>query len=119
MRILKYIILSVFLIILIIISSFCLYVFVIGKVKDVSTYFPQDLLVTAEKITFTPMFATSADMMNHYSYRVKDDVMYIKIKSVLVGGLGVKNDVIIYGDFAGLEKIMLEDNVKNRLIWGK
>ena len=43
--------------------------------------------------------------------------MYIKIRSVLVGlGLG-KQNVEIKDDFSALQKIVLEDKEKEKVIW--
>ena len=72
-----------------------------GKTKEISTYGVQDLLVTNEEITFHPVFMTSADVMNWYTYRAKDGIMYIKIRSVLAGVIRQK-PVLIRGDFSKL-----------------
>lgn len=61
---------------------------------------------------------TSADIMWNYSYRIENDIMYVKIKSILVGGLG-KPNVEIKGDFSSLQKIVLEDNKNEKVIWEK
>ena len=92
--------------------------FVFGKAKDVSSVGVQDLSVTSEKVSFSPVFITSADIMSKYSYRVDNDIMYIRIKSVLVGGMGKRN-VEIHGDFSSLQKIILEDDEKEKVIWEK
>lgn len=90
--------------------------FVLGKVKNVSSIGVKDLSVTNEKVFFSPVFMTSADIMSKYSYRMDNDIMYIKIKSVLVGGVGKKNIEII-GDFSALQKIVLEDTENEKIIW--
>ncbi|HHV98844.1 MAG TPA: hypothetical protein GXX36_04610 [Clostridiaceae bacterium] len=56
--------------------------------------------------------------MWNYSYRIENDIMYVKIKSILVGGLG-KPNVEIKGDFSSLQKIVLEDNKNEKVIWEK
>lgn len=92
--------------------------FAFGKVKDISSIGVQDLSVTSEKVFFSPVFMTSSDIMSEYSYRIEGDTMYIKIKSVLVGGLS-KPNVDIEGDFFAIEKIVLEDKEKQKVIWEK
>ena len=99
-----------------IIFIFFLNTFVIGKTKEISTYGVQNLLVTSEEITFNPAFMTSVDVMNWYSYRIKDGIMYIKIRSVLVGVISQKS-VVLKGDFSKLEKIMVIDNRNKKIIW--
>ena len=92
--------------------------FITGKVKIVSNIGAQNLSVTDEKVFFTPIFATSADVMSGYSHRFDENILYVKIKSVLVGGFGKKN-VKIKGDFSSLQKIMLEDKTDQKIIWEK
>ena len=97
---------------------FALNLFVFGKVKDVSSIGMQNLSVTDDKVLFSPVFMTSADIMSGYSYRIENDIMYIKIKSVLVGGFG-KSNVEIKGDFSKLQKVILEDKENEKVIWEK
>ena len=114
----RVIIVVVLAIIILVGGIIALNLFVFGKVKDVSSIGVQNLSVTSEKVSFSPVFMTSADMMSKYSYRVDDGVMYIKIKSVLVGGIG-KENVEINGDFSTLQKIILEDKENEKVIWEK
>ena len=90
--------------------------FLFEKVKTVSSIAAVDLTVTDETVFFHPLFMTSADVMSHYSYRIENDIMYIKIKSVLVGVIPLRN-VEIKGDFTSLQTIMLEDDSDQKMIW--
>ena len=92
--------------------------FVFGKVKEVSSIGIQDLSVTNETVSFSPVFMTSADIMGSYSYRLENNTMYIKIKSVLAGGIG-KSKVEIKGKFSTIKKIVLEDKENEKVIWDR
>ena len=102
---------------------FCLFIFlnifIIGRVKEVSTIGIRDLYVTNEKVSFSMIFSTSADTMSKYSYRIENNIMYIKIRSVLVGIIGISDNVEIEGDFIDIEIIILEDNDGKKIIWDK
>lgn len=51
-----------------------------------------------------------------YSYRMGNDIMDIKIKSVLAGGVGKKNIEIIR-DFSTWQKMVPEDTENEKAIW--
>ena len=90
--------------------------YVFGEVPDVSTIAVLDLSVKPKKVSFTPVFMSGANIMGGYLYQVKDDIMYITIRSVLVGGVG-KESVEITGDFSTLQKIVLDDKKTEKIIW--
>lgn len=104
--------------ILIIIGGVLINMLIIGKVKDISSVDVSEIEVTDTYVSANVHFATSADVMNSYTYRIENDVLYIKIKSVLIGGLK-KSSINIKGDFSLLQKIVLEDKEKQRIIWEK
>ena len=102
--------------------------FINGKVMDVSNIkieFLQDFTVTDKKVFFRlGFFPDSApfhgEVMSKYWYRIENDIMYIKIKTVNSGFneiLGFPDDIDIEGDFSTLQKIILKDNKNEKVIW--
>ncbi|MCL2150258.1 MAG: hypothetical protein FWH51_04965 [Dehalococcoidia bacterium] len=119
MRRVHLVIIAVILLIILTVIALALNVFVFGQIKDISLVGARDVYVSSEKISLYITFGSSADTMSGYSYRIKDDIMYIKIKHVIVGIVN-KPNVEIIGDFSTLQKIVLEDNDgKQKVIWEK
>lgn len=106
-------------IILLILGGIALKFYVIGHVGDVSAVIVKNIEVTDKRVSFDLYFATSADIMNWYTYRLIDNTLYIKLRSVIAGGISFKNRVNIKGDFSLLQQVILEDNKKQRVIWTK
>ena len=120
-KILKIIAIIVAIIITIIAISIgisALKIFIIGDVKDVSSVGAAKIEVNDKHIFFYVVFGTSADVMSTYSYRIVDDVVYIKMRSAIVGVLE-KSSVNIKGDFSSINKIILEDKEEEKVIWEK
>lgn len=61
---------------------------IIGKVQRAYTVAVTDIKMTDNNFSMNFLFATSADVYTGCSYRVLNYTLYIKIRSVLVGGLG-------------------------------
>jgi len=103
-------------VIVVAVGGLALKFFVIGAVKKVSEIFVQDVTVTDERVFFSPVFCTSADVMSRYAHRTENNILYIKIYHVLVGGWS-KSHVDIKGDFSNLQRIVLEDTENEKVIW--
>ena len=93
--------------------------FIIGKVEEVPSIKVEDLTITENRVYFSSWFFSSATVMGGYSYKVKDDTMYIRIRSVIVGVVRKPYIVDIHGDFSSLTKVVLEDRNIKRTIWTK
>ena len=93
--------------------------FVFGKTLDISQIVILTLSITSERVAFNHMIMSSAEIMSWYSYRIDENTMYIRMRTVLVGGIIFKGMVEINGDFSDLEKVVLEDGVRQRVIWEK
>jgi len=63
----------------------------------------------------------SAKAYKNYSYRIEEDVMYIKVYGALVSTFHKSGhfDIVIDGDFSTITTIYLEDNNDKQLIWEK
>ena len=110
------ILLIILLVIFLVAGILALKTFVVGRVMPVSFLGYDNLSVTDEKVFFQPWLLSSAHVMSTYSYRVEDDVMYIKMKIVLVGVMSQSQVVDISGDFSTLRKIAVMDNEEER-VW--
>lgn len=102
------------------VSAIALKVFVIGEVKNISTLHVKNISVTESEVEFDIVTSSSADIFKDYSYRTQGDKMYIKIHTVLAGGIGSKpfdRHLVIKEDLAPIHQILVEDNIDNRVIW--
>lgn len=93
--------------------------FVIGKVQETYSVAVTDIKMTDNNFLMKFLFVTSADVYKGYSYRVLNDTLYIKIRSVLVGGLGKPSEISINGDFKNINEVIIEDETSQKVIWPK
>ena len=111
--------LKVLAIIAIVILSFLLLRFtVFGWVMRVSQWYPESINVTDDGVTMDLFkLPTSTNYLNDYSYRIKDDILYIKARQN-ASGIIFKDSVNIKRDMSKINKIVREGSSEDvDLIW--
>lgn len=107
-------------IVVVLFGAIALKVFVIGEVKDVNSIYVNNVNVEDTLVQFDMTTPSSADVYQRYGCRTEGDCLYVKIHTVIAGGLGSRSfeqHLKITGEFGQINKIYLEDGVNKKFIW--